>query len=71
MQFSLDKSFEGIPLEVADGEHIVAAIKQVETDYQNGVEQMNEDLEETFKRVRRILPVTGQKFNWADKVGML
>lgn len=50
---------------VADGEHIVAAIKQVETDYQNGVEQMNEDLEETFKRVRRILPVTGTKFNWA------
>ena len=33
VQFSLDKQFQGIPLAVADGDNIVAAIKKTETDY--------------------------------------
>ena len=69
IQFSLDKSFQGIPLAVADGENIVAAIKKTETDYQSAIEEMHAQLgheEGVFKKVRRILPVTGQKFNWLD-----
>ena len=64
MQFKLDKNFSGIALEVADGDHIVAAIKKTETDFQNAIETMHEDTTDIFKRVRRVLPVTGQKFNW-------
>ena len=70
MQFKLDKEFSGIPLEVADGEHIVAAIKKTETEFQLSVDNINEELEDVFKGVRRPLPVTGQKFNWANPRGM-
>ena len=64
VQFKLDKEFDAIPLEVADGEHIVEAIKKAETDFQMAIENMHEQTTDVFKRVRRILPVTGQKFNW-------
>lgn len=54
---------------MADGETIVAAINKTETDYQNSIEEMHEALSDTegvFKKLRKTLPVTGQRFNWVN-----
>ena len=43
------------------------AIKKTETNYQNAVEDVLEvGLKDgLFKRMRRVLPVTGTKFDWS------
>lgn len=66
IQFNLSKDFGPIPIASADGPNIVKAIKNTETSYQNSVEEILEEglKDGIFKRMRRILPVTGSKFNW-------
>lgn len=72
IQFNLSKEFGPIPLEAADGPNIVKAIKKTETNYQDKVEEVLEEglKEGLFKRMRRVLPVTGTKFDW-DKGGKM
>lgn len=66
IQFNLKKEFTAINIGTADGPNIVKAIRNTETSYQNAVEEILEQglKDGIFKRMRRILPVTGQKFNW-------
>lgn len=59
IHFALNKDFAGIPLENADADGIISAIKKTETQYQNDIESMHETMGDVFKRMRRILPVTG------------
>jgi len=51
----------------------VKAIKNTETSYQNAVEEILEEglKDGIFKRMRRILPVTGSKFNWSKPKMMM
>ena len=66
IQFNLSKDFGPIALEAADGPSIAKAIRAAETDYQAKVETVLEEglKEGVFKKMRRILPVTGTKFDW-------
>lgn len=66
IQFNLSKNFGPLALEAADGPNIVKAIKKAETDYQAAIEEVLEGglKDGLFKRMRRVLPVTGTKFNW-------
>ena len=66
ISFSLAKEFSGIALSAADAENIVGAINKTETEYQQSIEAMHDQMGEIFKRMRRVLPVTGTKFNWAN-----
>ena len=66
IQFNLEKDFANVPLAAADAENIVKAIHATETNYQKAIEQMHENMDNVFKRMRRTLPVTGQKFNWLN-----
>lgn len=66
IHFNLNREFANIPLAAADGENIIAAINKTETEYQSGIERMHESMGDVFKRMRRPLPVTGQKFNWSN-----
>ena len=55
-------------LTASDGPAIIAAIQKLETEYQNSIEDMHEDFKENvFKRMRRMIPLSGQKFQWADR----
>ena len=53
-------------LENADATGIVKAINATETKYQTEIERTHETMGDVFKRMRRVLPVTGQKFNWSN-----
>ena len=66
IQYSLEKDFKNIPLAAADAPNIIAAINKTETNYQKTIERMHENIGDVFKRMRRTLPVTGQKFNWSN-----
>ena len=67
IQFNLSKDFAPVAIEAADGPNIVKAIRKLETDYQSKVEEVLEEglKEGIFKRMRRVLPVTGTKFDWS------
>ena len=72
IQFNLDKTFEPYPLASADGAGIVAAIEKLETAHQMEIETLQEGLQDgILKRMRRRLPVTGQKFDWDNAKAML
>ena len=72
IQFNLDKTFEPYPLSSADGTGIVAAIEKLETAHQMEIESLQEGLQDgILKRMRRRLPVTGQKFDWDNAKAML
>lgn len=73
VQFNLIKKFEDSALAASDGVSIVTAIDKLETAYQEEVEKLLEDMKDgSFKKLRRVLPITGQSFNWAGskQVGM-
>lgn len=70
VHFAIDQSFSDIALAQADGENIVVAIAKTETAYQKKVEAMHEEIGDVFKRMRRKLPVTGTKMNWASPSAM-
>ena len=73
IQFSTSQNFSDVPLEGADEENIVKAISKTESNYQSQVEALHAGkLSGVFKAMRRALPVTGTKFNWANPklVGM-
>ena len=68
----MEKKFEMLPLSAADGAGIVAAIEKAETDHQNAIEAVQEGMQDgILKRMRRRLPVTGQKFDWDNPKSML
>jgi hypothetical protein len=72
IQFNLEKVFENIPLAAANGPGIVSVIDKTETLYQKSVEETQDYIKDgLFKRMRRKLPVTGQKFDWENPKGML
>ena len=71
VQFNLTKNFEPMPLTATDGAGICKQIDKFESGYQLTIEQMHETLKEgMFKKMRRFMPVTGQKFDW-DKPRMM
>lgn len=72
IQFNLDRKFDAVPLAAADGPGIVAAIEKLETAHQMNIEELQEGLQDgILKRMRRRLPVTGQKFDWDNAKAML
>ena len=70
VHFAIEQSFSDIALAQADGENIVLAINKTETAYQAKIEAMHEEIGDVFKRMRRKLPVTGTKMNWANPNAM-
>ncbi len=65
IQFNLHKTFSGIPLAASDGPGICDEINKQETAYQLEIESMHESIREgMFKKMRRVMPVTGAKFDW-------
>jgi hypothetical protein len=71
VQFNLHKKYEGIALSGSDGESICHKINEVETAYQSSVEEVLEQTKEgIMKKMRRFIPVSGQKFDW-DKPKMM
>ena len=66
VHFNLEQKFENVPLAAADADGIIAAIDKTETEYQAKVDEQVENMAGIFKRMRRALPVTGQKFNWSN-----
>lgn len=73
MQFNLDKTFDTIPCNnTGDAEMIVKAINTMEGKYQNELEEMYNKLDSIIiKRMRRAVPVTGQKFDWGRPDGII
>lgn len=68
----MDKKFDNLPLAAADGAGIVAAIEKAESAHQNAIEEVQEGMQDgILKRMRRRLPVTGQKFDWDNPKSML
>lgn len=66
VQFNLIKNFDETALAASDGVSIVAAIEKLETRYQSEVENVLENMKEgMFKKLRRVLPVTGQSYDWS------
>jgi len=52
-------------MDSADAPVIVALVEKLESAYQAIVEDVLENSkEDIFKKMRRVLPVTGQKFDW-------
>jgi len=75
IQFKLEKAFENsaLTLDIQDSESvadtIVKAVEKLEDQYQYSLDVMYETVSENFlKTMRRKLPVTGVKFNWAPKI---
>lgn len=65
IQFHLSKSFTDETLDSADAAVIVAKIRQLESSYQTVVEEtLEHSKEDMFKRMRRVLPITGRKYDW-------
>ena len=72
IQFNLKKQIGPISLTASDGPGIVAAIQEQETKYQMGIDEMHDQMkDDVFKKMRRILPVTGQRFQWVDGAGRM
>lgn len=66
IQFNLKKSLPSLKLKSQSAKDIVAAINKLETEYQEGLESMYEEIsEKLLKGMRRILPVTRTKFDWS------
>lgn len=58
-----------ITIKVSDpagtGKSVAKAVEQIETDYQNSLEEMYVDMHQvTFKEMRRFLPITKQPMEW-------
>lgn len=71
VQFNLDKKFDAVALKGSDGESICEKINQIESAYQASVEEVLELVKEgMMKKMRRVIPVSGQKFDW-DKPKMM
>lgn len=72
IQFHLSKTYKEQQLANADAQTIIEAINKNESDYQAIVEDTLENAkEDMFKKLRRALPVTGQKFDWAGQKGAM
>jgi hypothetical protein len=68
----MEKKFDPVPLAAADGPGIATAIEKLESDHQKEIEEVQEGLQDgVLKRMRRRLPVTGQKFDWDNPKNML
>jgi len=72
MHFNLSKCLDSVPCrDAANAKDIVAAIKAVEDEYQADLDDMYKDIQQTtLRRMRRAVPVTGQKFDWDRPVGI-
>ena len=71
MQFNLDKKYEPVQLKGSDGVSICEKINELETAYQLSVDEVLEMTKEgMMKKMRRTIPVSGQKFDW-DKPKMM
>ena len=67
IQVNLQKDFASQDLGAeATGEGVSKAIDKHETDYQAVLDEMHEGFKEgLFQKVRRIMPVHGQYFDWS------
>jgi capping protein (actin filament) muscle Z-line, alpha len=71
VQFNLDKKYEPVQLKGSDGVSICEKINELETAYQLSVDEVLEMTKEgMMKKMRRTIPVSGQKFDW-DKPKMM
>jgi capping protein alpha len=62
---NLDKSSDitvGDP--TSTGEAVAKAIMEIESNFQNAMEEKYVAMEPTFKNIRRFLPISGTKMNW-------
>ena len=72
IQFHLVKKYEEVDLTSADAPVIIETIDKLETEYQAEVESTLEfSKEDIFKKMRRTLPLSGQKFDWASSKGKM
>lgn len=66
IQFNLNKDFPAKKPKSLTGRAIVDLIRQQETSYQEGLEDMYTEVsEKLLKGMRRIMPVTRTKFDWS------
>lgn len=65
VQLQTNKKFESVPLPTPDDAGIVEVIQQSETELQSALEAMYLNMsDETFKAMRRIMPITRTKMKW-------
>ena len=62
----MNKDFPAAAMKTLTGKAIVEHIKNAETKYQDGLEDMYSEVSESLlKGMRRIMPITRQKFDWS------
>ena len=65
IQFNLNKDFASSKLKALTGKAVVDHINNQENNYQDGLEDMYSEVsEKLLKGMRRIMPITRQKFDW-------
>lgn len=65
LQFKATYAPKGIKADASDISGLVKAIEKTESDWQSNLERLYVDMHhETFKAMRRILPLTKTKMNW-------
>ena len=68
IQFNLKKTLGPVTLPASDGPTIAAEIKRLEGEYQQSIEDVQLSFKDNvFKRMRRALPLNGQKFDWSGR----
>jgi len=72
MQFNLDKKFDNITCkDASSAKEIIKSIQKAEDKYQSDLEDMYDNIQENLlKRVRRFVPLTGQRFDWTQPLGV-
>lgn len=66
IQFNMNKDFPATALKTLTGKSVVDYIKNTESKYQDGLEDMYTEVsEKLLKGMRRIMPITRQKFDWS------
>lgn len=76
VQMDADKSVDAQSLSFADadslGDAVAGAISEAESAMQGGLEKLYSNMtDETFKDMRRVLPVTRTKFDWSGAASRL
>jgi capping protein alpha len=62
----MGKDFSSVKLRATSARAIVDHIQSNETNYQDGLEDMYTEVsEKLLKGMRRIMPITRQKFDWS------
>lgn len=73
LQLNLNKDFDAIPVkDINNADSIIQAIKDTEDKYLQELEVMYERVStDIMKKIRRAVPVIGQKFDWDRAHGII